>query len=447
VDKVLRPSAAGGPLKRVAYRHGVLAGTGTDLALIAAWLAFIAGVHVWGEHLRAAGQRLFLHAAPLFGRLDLDVTWRLAAAVVIGAAVVAFGDRVATRLIWRALLIVVMSTAVLWSSALAFEDGISAIGAPLESGFDYLVAVDSVGSPARFVSTFTEQLTSYPIHVQGHPPGFVLLLWGMAQVGLGGSGPAAAVVIITGASAGAAALVALKALAGESHARRAAPFVALAPAAIWIATSADAFYAGVSAWGIALFAVASSHRDRRSGMLAISAGVVGGAALLLSYGAAALAPIPAAIAVVARRLRPLALASVGVALVGAAALAGGFWWLDGLGATTLAYRAGAAAHRPGAYFLVANLAAFSIALGPAAAAAVARLRHPKVWILVGGALAAVLAADLSGLSKGEVERIWLPFVPWVLLATCALRGPARRAWLGAQATVALTVQAWVQTPW
>ena len=39
-------------------------------------------------------------------------------------------------------------------------------------------------------------------------------------------------------------------------ARRAAPFVAVAPTAIWIAVSADGYFAGVAAWGIALLALA-----------------------------------------------------------------------------------------------------------------------------------------------------------------------------------------------
>ena len=31
----------------------------------------------------------------------------------------------------------------------------------------------------------------------------------------------------------------------------------------------------------------------------------------------------------------------------------------------------------------------------------------------------VLLADVSQMSKAEVERIWLPFVPWLLIS-CAL---------------------------
>ena len=39
--------------------------------------------------------------------------------------------------------------------------------------------------------------------------------------------------------------------------------------------------------------------------------------------------------------------------------------------------------------------------------------------LAGAAAASVLLADASQMSKAEVERIWLPFVPWLLLS-CAL---------------------------
>ena len=57
------------------------------------------------------------------------------------------------------------------------------------------------------------------------------------------------------------------------------------------------------------------------------------------------------------------------------------------------------------------------------------------------------AADLSGYSKAEVERIWLPFAVW-LLAGAALIPPAdRRTWLAAQAAGALTVNHLLLTTW
>ena len=59
----------------------------------------------------------------------------------------------------------------------------------------------------------------------------------------------------------------------------------------------------------------------------------------------------------------------------------------------------------------------------------------------------VVLADASGMSKAEVERIWLPFVPWL---TISLRPapPGWRRWdLGAQVVAALVVQHLFYTAW
>jgi hypothetical protein len=52
----------------------------------------------------------------------------------------------------------------------------------------------------------------------------------------------------------------------------------------------------------------------------------------------------------------------------------------------------------------------------------------------------VLLADVSGMSKAEVERIWLPFIPWLLVGTALL--PARwvRILLALQLAVALVLE-------
>jgi hypothetical protein len=94
---------------------------------------------------------------------------------------------------------------------------------------------------------------------------------------------------------------------------------------------------------------------------------------------------------------------------------------------------------------VISPAAFALATGPAAVAGLARLRGRRAWVLPGSALAALAVADLSGLSRGETERIWLPFAPWLLLAAASLRAP--RAWLAAQLGLAIALQAWVRSPW
>ena len=108
-----------------------------------------------------------------------------------------------------------------------------------------------------------------------------------------------------------------------------------------------------------------------------------------------------------------------------------------------------AASRPYSYFVWANLAAFSFAVGPAVYAGVRRLAaSPRALpgaLLVAAALAAVVVADLTGLSKAEVERIWLPFAVW-LVVPCALL-PRPRPYLAAQALLALAVNHLLLTVW
>jgi len=283
--------------------------------------------------------------------------------------------------------------------------------------------------------------------VQGHPPGFVLLLWSLNMLGLRGTGWVAAIEIAGGAAMVAAAVIAVRELAGDPAARAASPFVALAPSAIWVATSADAFFGGVSAWGVALFVLASNREGGRSVVYALAAGMLLGCALHLSYATLLLGLIVIAVGVVRGSWQAMLVAACGLAAVAAAFYAGGFWWFAGLAATLARYRAGVASTRPFAYFALSNLAAFGAALGPAVAVGLARLRDRRAWLLVGPALMAVAVANLSGLSKGEVERIWLPFTPWLLIAGCALPPGSQALWLAIQALVAVAIQTAVRTPW
>jgi methylthioxylose transferase len=59
----------------------------------------------------------------------------------------------------------------------------------------------------------------------------------------------------------------------------------------------------------------------------------------------------------------------------------------------------------------------------------------------------VLAADLSGLSKAEVERIWLPFAVWFAAGAALLPARHRRWWLAVQALTALAVNHLLVTNW
>jgi methylthioxylose transferase len=79
-------------------------------------------------------------------------------------------------------------------------------------------------------------------------------------------------------------------------------------------------------------------------------------------------------------------------------------------------------------------------------AAIARSWQPAVVLPCAGLLA-IAAADLSGLSKAEVERIWLPFTVWLMAGVALLPAPSRRFWLATQAAVALLINHLLLTTW
>ena len=412
---------------------------------IAAWAVLVAAAFAWGTVL-GAERSIGLEAPPLYGVFELRVRAEALIAVAFGAGLVYAAPAAARRLSWGRLLWAGMLGAGLWAVALALADGSAAIADPLESPASYLHDVPAVTSAGDFLTHFTERIDSYAVHVRSHPPGMVLALAGLESVGLGGAGPEAAIVIAGGAATVPAALVALRDVAGEESARRAAPYLVLAPAALWVATTADALFAGVAAWAVALLVLATGRQGTRAAALSAGGGLLFGVALMLSYGVLPLAAVPLAVACARRRILPLVIGAAGAAVVIGVFAALGFWWLDGLQATREQYEQSIARIRPYEYFLLANLAALAVALGPAVAGGLARLRG-SAWLLTGGALAAVVVADVSGLSKAEVERIWLPFMPWVMLATCALPGAQARWWLAAQAALAVAIQLVVRMPW
>ncbi|MBA2272323.1 MAG: hypothetical protein H0W21_00260 [Actinobacteria bacterium] len=423
-----------------------ISGLNREVLVAPAWLALVALCHLWGEKLLQAERRIALHAPPLFGRFAWRPVWGLAGAALIALVVVVAGHHL-HRLAWKRLIVVSISAAALFAVALAASGGIGEITSPLLNPHDYLRTLPDVVSPGDFLASFSERIGDYATHVRGHPPGVVLMLWGLERIGMGGPGWAAALMIVVGASAAGAALLAAKEIAGEQLARRCAPFLILTPAAIWIATSADALFAGVAAWGVALYVLSTGKGGPAADFMAFSGGALLGTALFLSYGILPLGAIVIATAVVRRRLRPLVIAAVPVLLITAGFAAGGFWWFDGLRATISEYHLGVSRSRPLAFFAVNNVAAFSIAIGPAVWVGMSYLRRSPMWLIVGSVLVAIVVADLIGLSKGEVERIWLPFVPWLTVAVAAIPDTAQKRWLVVQALLAIGIQTGVATPW
>jgi hypothetical protein len=413
------------------------------VAVVAGVTALVAIAFIWGARLTSHVD-LGLDLAPLYA------TWMprwgpgLVLAAIVAAIVVRFDRDVAPHVSFRVLLVACAIGAAAWGISLALVDGAQGIVQGLDSRHHgYLVVLDRLPGPSEFVRTFTDRIAGYPTHVRGHPPGVMVALLWLDRAGLASPRAVAALLVVAGASIPVAALLIARRVGGQDAARRAAPFLVLAPAAVWLVSNLDALYAAAGAWSVVLLvrgADSDGERQRIAAVCAFAGGLLFGAGLFLSYGLVPLAIVPGAVFVAARRWRALALATLGVACVVALFAASGFWWPDGLAATRAEYVKGIASVRPYGYFLLANLAAFAVAVGIGAIAGIAWVRDRRLWLLAGAALVAVAIADVSGMSKGEVERIWLPFWPFVaLLAAQIPCGRERRWWLAAQASTAIAM--------
>ncbi|MWA06658.1 hypothetical protein F8568_041195 [Actinomadura sp. LD22] len=452
-----RPRSAPAPEAGRANRPGWIA--------LAVWAAGIAAVFTAGWYLRRAGLATEDALPPLHARLrGHPLTWQMAPAAAAAAALVAVLPRAAARLPWRALLPVAWAGAALWAVALAACDGWGALARPLDAPTEYPAGLAQVRpDPLEWLRTFTERLGGYTTHVRGHPPLPTLALWALEKAGLPGTGWAAAFVIASGTSAAAAIAVTLRCVAGERAARAAVPFVVLAPLAVWVATAMDAVFLAVAAWGTALAALAArAPRPVRGGAAAVAGGVLLGSLPYLSYGLLPLLAVPLAVLAAARPgPRVLAGLAAGLVVVPAAFTLLGFWWPDGVRATLDTYLVSrGSAQRSYSYFLFGDLAVLGLLTGPAVAyalprtagalrrAALERALSPAAAVALpaSAALLGVLVLDLSGVTKGEVERIWVPFAAW-LVAAASLPGCGSRGWLAAQAATALAVQALVLSPW
>ncbi len=442
------------PTRRTSWR--ALVG---DLLAVAAGALLVLLAAREGWRLIHAGQDIILGFPPLLAIWLPHVGPGTPFAVVVAALVVLRGPALAERLGWRPVLLLSWAAASAWTVSLALVDGWQrGVVERLTSSQEYLYDVPRVTDVGAMLRTFTDHiLTDQPgfwvTHVGAHPPGVFLLYVWLDRIGLGGGGPSGVVTMLVGASAGAAVAVALRALGSEATARAVLPFSVLFPGAVWVGVSADGMFAAVLAWGVALLAVGSTAHGRRADLTALAGGVLLGYTLYLSYGLAVAALLPIAVVAVTRRWRAAGLAVVGALAVAVAFTAAGFWWVTGYEDVKVIYALSAAKDRPYSYFVWADLAALVLATGPAVLAGLRRLVvSPRslplgAALLVVAAAVAVAAADLSGYSKAEVERIWLPFGVWLIVA-CGLL-PRRQVswWLLAQAALALAVNHLLLTTW
>jgi hypothetical protein len=414
----------------------------------------------WDVHVR--------YFPPLHAEWDPRAGIGTLPSLLIGALAVWFSIGLAERLPWRTLLLSTYVAGVAWLFSLALVDGAkTGIGTILGDEYEYLRTARATTDLPAALRDYVSRIpydglpdnipgANWPVHIAGHPPGALSFFVLLDRIGLGGDLQAGIVVTLIAATTAVAVLVTLRLLGAEVVARRAAPFLVFAPAAIWQAVSADAMFAAVAAWGLAALAAAAV---RRSTLWALVAGLVLGCSVMLSYGLPLLGLLAIAVLVVARNWRPLpwaVLAALAVVLTYAAL---GFNYLEALPVLHDRYWAGVATNRPKEYWMWGNLAALVFSAGPMVGAGLSmmgrRVRDLDVGLdavratrwLVGTTVAMVLAADLSQMSKAEVERIWLPFVPWLLISCALLPERWRRIGLAVQVVTSLVVQHLLFTGW
>ncbi len=404
-----------------------------------------------------------LGAAPLVGRNDADGWvwrwgWSLLGAALVGIVVAAscwhgWWWRVRQR--WAVLAIGIGAT--LFACLLALSDGLDGLRFGAAHETEYLINLRYTPSTGDLLRTFISRINYYSVHARGHPPGYLLILQIMNDIGFGGVWPVVVMTMLATGISAVAVAIAVRAIAGVEWMRRVGPLLIVAPYAIWMMTSGDAVFTCVAALGVAAVAE-GANRDRRQALaLGVAAGLLFGFLLFLTYLGVVMLIVPATLmlAAIVQRQRGIWMVLIGGVAAGLAVVGlfwvAGFWWFDGLAATKEQYHAGSAQFREWSYFAIGNFGAALFALGPVTVVGLGTLRNRRMWLLVGSASVALAASHLSRYTKGEVERIWLIFYPWLAIAAAGLVVRSRR-WSGAslvlvQAASAIVLQAALQSKW
>lgn len=429
--------------------------SGLALILTAAVLPWLLD---WDVHARSAQASLAGVAPPLHGFFDPRIGICTLGALAWAVLAVRTADPIST-LPWPRLLTWCYVAGLVWMLLLALTDGPAGIARVFDNPHEYLETARSVHSVPDLLDGYVERIPQdaadhWVTHVAGHPPGALLFFVGLVRLGLGSGLAAGMVVMAIAATTPLAVLTTLRELGAEATGRRVAALLTFSPAVLFMAVSADAMFAAVTAWGAATLAIASTRtRPAVIWGWGLTSGLLLGMGIFLSYGLGLFGVIAVGVLLAARSWRALLPTVLGAWMVVGAFALGGFYWWEAFPVLRERYWDGLAAQRPGSYWMWANLAALLIAAGPLVGAGLGRWagapnRVPRpVGVLVASALVAVLLADLSQMSRAEVERIWLPFLPWLTLATAALDGRWLRLGLAAQLAWAIAVETLFYTTW
>ena len=231
---------------------------------LAGWVVIVAVALVWGT-LAVAEAGVALRAAPLMGRWHRPAGIAgLLPALGLAAAVVAGGPAAARRLPWRALPPVAALGAAAWAAALAAAGGWDRVTEPLTTRHEYEPLAAGIDHLGGFLATYVERLGERPVHVQGHPPGPVVVAWALDRAGLGGAGVAGR-PRHPGLGHGGSGRAGRRPGRGRGGRRPPGRACRAAARGRGAGTSLDALFAGIAAAAVALAAGGTARRGWRRG--------------------------------------------------------------------------------------------------------------------------------------------------------------------------------------
>lgn len=391
--------------------------------------------------------------APLHASWDPKLPASALLVIALGIILALALPKLATTLRWPVLLLTAFGTLWLWIIALAMTEGTEGLARTFERKQEYVFDAQRVTSISTMLHTFISRIPysspdNWHVHVAGHPPGALLYFVGIDRIGITDPFWIGVVCVTVASTAIVAVMVTLRTLGTESLARSAMPWIVLAPSAVWMGVNGDAVYTAVAAWGLALLAVAAK---RVSTTAAFASGLLLGLCIYLSYGLVLLGIPAVAVLLIAKTWRPLPWVLGGAAIVAALFAIGGFSWWDAYPVLRRRYYDGIASDRPYWYWVWANLAAWTYTAGLAVWAALpVAWRNLRTNVIVQLAAASgftILAATLSGMSKAETERIFLPFTIWIVALPALLPARWHRGLLLSQVALGLGAQLLLLTRW
>ncbi|WP_139084456.1 hypothetical protein [Nesterenkonia sp. F] len=433
---------------------------------VLAGVALVAAAIIWprasGTDV-ATGKAVFDDWTPLKAAWEPELTATLLPPVGVAVLGLLCWGRVSRRLAWAPFLLLTFAGSWLWTASLGHVGGAESLGKVFGRDSEYFVGAKEVSSVPEFLSGFIDRIPlhatdNWPVHIAGHPPAATMFFILLDRLGIQDPYVAGIIVMSLGCTAVVAVLLTLRTLGSERMARRAAPWLVAAPSWIWMGVSGDALFAAAGAWGLALLALAATAGGRmRLVGCGVAAGLVLGLCVHLSYGLVLLGVLALAVLFLGRRWWALPwTAGAALLVAGAFSLAGFSWW-EAYPVLVTRYYDGIQTERPYGYWVWANLGVWTFTVGLATWAsfprAVAELRRRTsgerfvVAVLGCAGLAAILLATLSGMSKGEVERIWLPFTLWVLILPAMLPVHWHRPLIASQMATAIVVELLWTTQW